>query len=46
MRGASVAPEGGRPEHYFAGLFWRVIEAHPPGLSGGYFGHWTYPPDN
>ncbi|WP_165226244.1 sugar dehydrogenase complex small subunit [Aquisphaera insulae] len=39
-------PAGGRPEHYFSGLFWDVISAHPPGLSGGYFGHWTYPPDN
>jgi hypothetical protein len=40
------APAGGRPEHHFQGLFWNVIGAHPPGLSGGYFGHWTYPPDN
>ena len=40
------APQGGRPDHYFQGLFWSVISAHPPGLSGGYFGHWTYPPDN
>jgi hypothetical protein len=38
--------EGGPAEHYFQGLFWDVIHAHPPGLSGGYFGHWSYPPDN
>lgn len=38
--------EGGYPDHFFQGLFWNVISAHPPGLSGGYFGHWTYPPDN
>lgn len=38
--------EGGYPEHYYQGLFWNVISAHPPGLSGGYFGHWSYPPDN
>lgn len=39
-------PSADRPEHYFQGLFWSAINAHPPGLSGGYFGHWTYPPDN
>jgi hypothetical protein len=33
-------------EHYFSGQIWSVARAHPPGLSGGYFGHWTYPPDN
>ena len=33
-------------EHYFSGQIWPVARAHPPGLSGGYFGHWTYPPDN
>jgi hypothetical protein len=37
---------GGHPEHYFRGLFWEVVQAHPQGLSGGYFGHWAYPPDN
>lgn len=36
----------GSPEEYFSGLIWSVIQAHPPGLSGGYFGHWKYPPDN
>jgi hypothetical protein len=33
------------PEAYFGGLLWRAVGAHPPGLSGGYFGHWRYPPD-
>ena len=34
------------PDQYFSGLVWSVIHAHPPGLSGGYFGHWKYPPEN
>src|SRR5262245_3887067 len=33
-------------DEHFQGIVWRVASAHPPGLSGGYFGHWTYPPDN
>jgi hypothetical protein len=37
---------GGHPEHYYRGLLWPTIRAHPPALSGGYFGHWAYPPDN
>jgi hypothetical protein len=36
----------GSEQAYFGGLVWRVIGAHPPGLSGGYFGHWRYRPDN
>jgi len=36
----------GTPEEYFSGLAWKIIGAHPPGLSGGYFGHWRYRPDN
>lgn len=38
-------PRGRTPEAYFGGLIWKVARAHPPGLSGGYFGHWTYGPD-
>jgi hypothetical protein len=34
------------PNQYFGGLVWSVIHAHPLGLSGGYFGHWKYPPEN
>lgn len=30
---------------YFGGILWRIARAHPPALSGGYFGHWTYGPD-
>lgn len=33
-------------EDYFSAMLWPTIRAHPPGISGGYFGHWTYPPDN
>ena len=36
----------GSQEEYFSGLVWTIIGAHPPGLSGGYFGHWRYRPDN
>ena len=36
----------GTQEEYFSGLGWQVIGAHVPGLSGGYFGHWRYRPDN
>jgi hypothetical protein len=35
----------GSPREYFAGQLWPVIQAHPPGLSGGYMGHWRYPPE-
>jgi hypothetical protein len=33
------------PENHFESLMWRAALAHPPALSGGYFGHWSYPPD-
>lgn len=36
----------GTEEEYFGALIWPAIRAHPPGLSGGYFGHWAYPPEN
>jgi hypothetical protein len=36
----------GSQEEYFSGLAWRIIGDHGPGLSGGYFGHWRYRPDN
>ncbi len=36
----------GKPEHHFRALLWDVIGAHPPALSGGYFGYWHYPPEN
>ena len=36
----------GNQEEYFSGLAWSLIGAHPPGLSGGYFGHWRYRPEN
>lgn len=31
---------------YFEAAVWRVIQAHPPALSGGYFGYWHYPPED
>lgn len=36
----------GTQEGYFSGLGWSIIGAHVPGLSGGYFGHWRYRPEN
>jgi hypothetical protein len=36
----------GSAEEYFAALLWPTVRAHVPGLSGGYFGHWKYLPDN
>ena len=33
-------------EDHFEALMWRVIQAHPPALSGGYFGHWHYSPED
>ncbi len=36
----------GTPDQHFQALVWTVIGAHPPALSGGYFGHWHYPPEN
>ena len=38
-------PVGRSAEAYFEGLIWKVALAHPPALSGGYFGHWSYPPE-
>jgi hypothetical protein len=43
---ASPVMRFGTQEEYFSGLAWTIIGAHPPGLSGGYFGHWRYRPDN
>lgn len=42
----STTLQFGSPEQYFRGLLWSVIHAHPPALSGGYFGYWKYPPEN
>lgn len=28
---------------WFSGSFWTLAKAHAPGISGGYFGHWSYP---
>lgn len=34
------------PEDYFESVVWKVIQAHPLALSGGYFGHWHYAPED
>jgi len=44
--GPTIALRYGNEQEYFSGLAWRIIGAHPPGLSGGYFGHWHYRPEN
>ncbi len=44
--GTSINLRYGDQEEYFSGLAWSLIGAHPPGLSGGYFGHWRYRPEN
>src|SRR5262245_13401389 len=41
-----IALRYGTQEEYFSGLAWAIISAHAPGLSGGYFGHWRYAPEN
>jgi hypothetical protein len=41
-----IALRYGTQDEYFSGLAWSLIGAHPPGLSGGYFGHWRYRPEN
>jgi hypothetical protein len=33
-------------EDYFESQVWRVVQAHPRALSGGYYGHWHYPPED
>lgn len=42
LPGGRIAEEA----DYFESVVWRVIQAHPRGLSGGYFGHWHYPPED
>jgi hypothetical protein len=34
------------PSDHFESLIWQAVQAHAPGLSGGYFGHWRYPPED
>ena len=48
---ASINPGSGitwqaPPQFYYDALLWRAVEAHPPALSGGYFGYWRYAPEN
>jgi hypothetical protein len=44
-RHSSSKPPVEDPRDYFESVVWRVIYAHPRGLTGGYFGHWHYPPE-
>ncbi len=34
-----------RHYYHYEALIWKTLHAHPPGLSGGYFGHWAYQPE-
>lgn len=48
---ASITANGstiwvGPPELYYESLLWKAVEAHPPAISGGYFGYWRYAPEN
>ena len=42
----TMRDDEGVPEDHFESLMWRAVQAHPPALSGGYFGHWHYPPED
>lgn len=42
----AMGDDSGSPENHFESLMWRAALAHPPALSGAYFGHWHYPPDD
>lgn len=46
LDGAMNLTDPRSPEEYFGALMWDVMGAHAPGLSGGYFGYWRYPPEN
>ena len=34
------------PTPYYESLVWKAAKAHPPALTGGYFGYWKYLPEN
>jgi hypothetical protein len=42
----AMGDDSGSPENHFESLMWRAALAHPPALSGAYFGHWHYPPED
>jgi hypothetical protein len=42
---ARKALDAATPEPHFQGLYWQYTRAHAPALPGGYFGHWSYPPE-
>jgi hypothetical protein len=37
---------GGGFYFYQEALIWKAAQAHPAGLSGGYYGYWSYKPEN
>jgi Membrane bound FAD containing D-sorbitol dehydrogenase len=42
----SEALKGGGYYFHHEALIWKVASAHPAGLSGGYYGYWSYKPEN
>ncbi len=42
---ASGNTDIGDASHYFNGLMWKVIQAHPPGITGGAYGYWAHEPE-
>ncbi len=41
-----VPLKGGGYYFHHEALIWKVASAHPAGLSGGYYGYWSYKPEN
>jgi hypothetical protein len=38
--------KGGGYYFHHEALIWKIAQAHPAGLSGGYYGYWSYKPEN
>ena len=38
--------KGGGYYFHHEALIWKIARAHPAGLSGGYYGYWSYKPEN
>ncbi len=41
-----VPLQGGGYYFHHEALIWKIAQAHPAGLSGGYYGYWSYKPEN
>jgi hypothetical protein len=37
--------KGARYYFFYEALIWKVLHAHPVGLTGGYYGYWSYKPE-